>query len=766
MAKHRTIDGVRKDNHNYCFACKSQVGELYHCDACIRSFHPHCSHILRSTLAEGDTKLTNVQSPWKCDVCLSTRQSIRFHDEDPVVVEAGASSTTLIELLLKNMKHDATNRQVRSIHGSFVAYYRNKAHRTRARASPKPRGAREPRVTMSPFAPAQPNDDTADPTTDWPEPTDEANDEAIDDDDDPNARISRHVQSIADILMPCGQSSDDDDEPDDDDDDDDDERPSSTPGTNDNVLRCMEWGCTTRTKAAHSSHANSTGSRWLCTSCRRVGVRIEIDLPLTPRFATILRVHRTGHVADLRFDNGRVESCCLDKHKWRVIELSFDRRFINISSLFASDPQSPRVEHTHQDDWIHFCAILQHLAGHAPSDHRDVRAPSVAPERLAIGLNNHVRRPRDERVPWPEYLDSHGVMCGIAFNSMKGSYTSGRQLPLYQYARLFDGRRLCIWRTVARIADSAPVTSFEKEFARHIVPVYDIRYPKTRMGITRQRFEIQDRTKRAVLEWTYLIRHDPTVRCTEEDPIANSRVMMHNKDSCNVMVERLALCGVVFWDYRSETRAGRSHVRGSGSDKSLGVYVRYLWANFAKATYMTHLDEHLTRLAALLRGKVRGARTLASLMLFVVLLIKSLGDLGSACTMRALNDRMDDSLASLHRPPLFYNFVWTYDKHVSSLCAIITNGYVLFTPSVPTDNGLSIHGTFFENRRWLDAICAAYKLDAPRDSPTMAVGQVVVRMLFYVSEHLRRGISFTACQSWLRVCWMDEDASSGTRGGY
>ena len=71
---------------------RSTASGLYHCDACIRSFHPHCSHVLRSTLAEGDTQLTNVQSPWKCDVCRSTRQSISFHDEDPVVVHTGRPS--------------------------------------------------------------------------------------------------------------------------------------------------------------------------------------------------------------------------------------------------------------------------------------------------------------------------------------------------------------------------------------------------------------------------------------------------------------------------------------------------------------------------------------------------------------------------------------------------------------------------------------------------------------------------------------------------
>jgi hypothetical protein len=336
-------------------------------------------------------------------------------------------------------------------------------------------------------------------------------------------------------------------------------------------------------------------------------------------------------------------------------------------------------------------------------------------------------------------------MCGVAFNSMKGSYTSGRQLPLYQLARLFR-ERLCIWRTIARLADSAPNTSFEKEFADRIVPTYAFRYEKTKpAGVSRQCFRILDQSGAIVLEWTVLIRHDPSVRCKMDDPIANSRVMMYNKDSCNVLIEKLRLRDATFWDFSAGRAGGEgaSNVPRSGSDSALGVHVLYLWNNFARPSFIAHLTK------ALQKGKWHKPNR--ELMLFVVLLIKSLGDLGSVCTVRHMNDRMAQTCARLRRPCLFYNFVWTFDRHITPLCAILTNGHVLYTPSVPSDNGVSIHGMFFEPDRWFPAICSAFRLDTPTSHrPTRAV---VIRMLFYVSEHLRRRMSFTACQQGLRDCF-------------
>ena len=104
------------------------------------------------------------------------------------------------------------------------------------------------------------------------------------------------------------------------------------------------------------------------------------------------------------------------------------------------------------------------------------------------------------------------------------------------------------------------------------------------------------------------------------------------------------------------------------------------------------------------------------------------------------------------RPSLFYNFVWTFDRHISWLCSIITNGHVLFTPSVPSDNGLSIHEMFFDQGGWFEKICSVYRLDLGGREFKGAMEQVVIKMLFYISAHVRMNISFTVCQEKLMLC--------------
>ena len=735
-------------NHPFCSRCKSRAGELYHCDACFRSYHPHCSQVLQRSMRSTDTTLGNVASPWRCDVCQSLRCEIDFMPEADVHVTAHASATTIVDLLLRNMKHDATNRHVKSIHRALVQYGANRVAVPTPSATAPVRATTAARVTVS----------SVDLSGDAEE---DENDEEDDDDDDDRAMASgrdppnvltgllQKVQQMGDHIVQYSHRND---------------GPVAAPsGTT--TIRCMAWGCTT---------GDGTGNRhrtypdlWLCPSCRRVGVRIEILLTHRHRsapfnhLATIQRVHPPGHTVDLLLDSGRVGTYRLDVFSWHVVELSLERRFINLSSLFTRDPIQLPVEHTHQDDLIHLFAILQHISsvdGPNAPDGYHTRNDDEEPRRIALGLHHHLQQPHhhddadDARaLVWPNHIDSRILVCGIAFNSMKGCYTSGRQLPLYQYTRLFRDR-LCIWRTVARIADSAPNTSFEIAFADRIVPAYRTRHdkPSTRTRITRQRFTLCDAHDQPVLEWTYLIRHDPTVRCVTSDAIANSRVMLYNRDSGNVLVERLALLGVGLWDLEEEHQTtGRPDA--GGSDESLGVGVRYLWQNFADPAYMRVLYDRLTPCCDALGRPVDDR---PHLMLFAILLIKSLGDLGSACTVRSMNDRTVRTCQSLHRPTRLYNFVWTFDRHVSSLCAIITQGHVFFTPSVPSDNGLSIHGTFFQPTRWFDAICVKYRLDDVHADVAnrVVVAQVVVQMLYHISEHLRGNVSFNTCQQRLRAC--------------
>jgi hypothetical protein len=760
------------DNHTYCYRCRSRVGDLYHCDACARSYHPRCSDVLLRTLREGDTKLgDDVRAPWKCDVCTSCHRDIAFHDEEDVVVRAHASSTLLFGSLLQNMKHDATNPHVPAIHAAFVrcCTFRPAPHRTNATTSEaRTRARAKPRVTVSASSAtdAPPVDDAEAPEPP-PEPTDDAPTDA-----QHTKRMAKLIQAAGDRWWDYSSTRA--------------QASRGRPATDARArgahppIRCMEWGCTQTTPSTPTRRAHA--DRWLCTRCRRVGVRVELpDLARTfqPRFGTIQRVYPDGHVVDVRFDHGLVDRYRLDARSWRVDELPPDRRFINLTALFVPDPRHPRVEHTHQDDLVHFFAVLQFLRDHE-------RAVAVAPAalpppppqvvepvvRMAIGRDHPVQacvpETADARRHWPpSHVDGHSVLCGIAFNSMMGSYTSGRQLPLYVYARAFQ-RRLCIWRTVARIADSAPITSFEREFAERVVPVYQTRYAKAPMGVTRQRFVVNDQDGRAVLEWTYLIRHDPMATRVADDPIARSDVMCHNQDSCDVLVERLAVLGVVCWDFSGAPNA-KATKPGSGADASLGVYVRYLWRNFAQPAYAQQLYAKLKRLRAHFDGAEGG---MADLMLFVILLLKSLGDLGSACSVRALNDRLSACPPPLPgRPPtlpMLHTFLWTHDRHVSSFCAILTNGYVLFTPSLPDDNGVSIHGTFFAQRRWFDAICAAFRLTTAGTagqplSPTAEnVGSIVIRMILYVSAHLRGHMSFATCQQRLRRCCAGDGAWSSS----
>ena len=773
----RRVPKVIKDNHDYCYMCKIKAGELYHCDNCIRSFHPHCSSNLLKTMSQDDKQIPRIDGTWECDVCTLSIKDTRFEDEEDVVVQTCVSAATMIEMLFKNMQHDAANKNIKAIFEAFSKWKDPVRSRKKAQKTT---------IRMTTSRCAQSDDgSTSEVTHD-----DDANDSA--DSQGPQRVLCNKVKTTGASVIKATQRAPINDvahalcEPlsdetalrrrglsmrlrrvrqprtDADDDDDDNEQRAPPPAdqSTDNV-RCMVCGACS---ARESGTVDQTHiDHWLCRKCRRVGVRIEIE---QGGLATIRRVYQHGQKVDLHFDNGGVDKpCFLDDFSWRVVELSFDQRFINISSLFVKDSQSPLVEHTHQDDLIHFFSILRHLEHSVhpthpthpdANDSNRARGASTSVSiddsnrnSIVIGLNNHVQK-TDEMVNWPEHIDGQSVMCGVAFNSMKGSYTSGRQLPLYQFARLFR-ERLCIWRTVARIADSAPNTSFENEFADRIVPTYKFRYDKTKpAGVTRQRFKILDSQGISVLEWTYLIRHDPSVRCKMDDPIANSRVMMFNNDSCNVIIEKLRLSNALFWDFE-QGREGTDARRGSGSDLNLGVYVRYIWKNFTKPSYMSHLTKTLKKqpwIKRLLRKG--GVLPQQDLMLFVILLIKSLGDLGSACTVRQMNDQVAQKCALLHRPCVFHNFIWTFDKHISQLCAIITIGHVLFTPSVPNDNGVSIHGMFFEQDRWFRAICSAYRLGA--NTPHRPTHGIVVQMLFYISEHIRRFMSFTTCQQGLRNC--------------
>jgi hypothetical protein len=367
---------------------------------------------------------------------------------------------------------------------------------------------------------------------------------------------------------------------------------------------------------------------------------------------------------------------CLDEFCWYVVKKSFDQRFINLSSLFVQDPTNPLVEHTHQDDFIHFCSILQHLTvepdlKRLQSDPIPEQAQSEPQQathenvRIAIGVNNHAQHfsndDRDAVVHLPQYIDSQNILCGIAFNSMMGSYTSGRQLPLYQYARLFR-ERLFICRTIASVADSAPNTNFEKEFSSRIVPVYKLAFiRKARTTLRYNTSEVQNFRKRRsriarILEWTYLIRHDPRARCKNEEPIKHSRVMINNRDSCSVIVESLSLFGVILWNFDRSLQQTAQLAPGSrakatparakaapakdlpetGSDNSLGIHVRYIWKNFTDQSFISHL--HSTLDSSFWKDRRYTPHTdKPNLMLFAILLIKSLGDLGTACTIRWMN---------------------------------------------------------------------------------------------------------------------------------
>jgi hypothetical protein len=677
----------------------------------------------------------------------------------------------MIGLIFNNMLHDAKNQNMKLMHAKFKSYDRTALTKRKTPTSAKRRAA--VRFTTDDGDDSDlSDDDDGEPFKD---------DETDDDSHFENMEAVKGLREIKKLIL--GEDN-----------------------LNDNqalneTLRCIECESSHHDQTRSKSCGTKAKRPWLCPGCRRVGVGIEIVLPLKPSHAVIQRLYRNGHAADIRFDNGQVEHCCLDEFCWYVVEKSFDQRFINLSSLFVQDPTNPLVEHTHQDDFIHFCSILQHLTVEPDSKrlqsdpiHEQVQSepPQATHEnvRIAIGVNNHAQHfsndDHDAVVHLPQYIDSQNIMCGIAFNSMMGSYTSGRQLPLYQYARLFH-ERLFIWRTIARVADSAPNTNFEKEFSSRIVPVYKLAFakPDRLCGITRQKFKIlgRDDHESPVLEWTYLIRHDPRARCKNEDPIKHSRVMINNRDSCSVIVESLSLFGVILWNFdrslqqtaqlapssrakATPARAKAAPVKASsvrakaapakdlletGSDHSLGIHVRYIWKNFTDESFISHLHSTLENFFWKDR-RYTPHTDKPNLMLFAILLIKSLGDLGSACTIRWMNDRMNVAYISMLRPSLFYNFVWTFDRHISWLCSIITNGHVLFTPSVPSDNGLSIHGMFFGQGGWFERICSVYRLDLGGREFKGAMEQVVIRMLFYISAHVRRNISFTACQDKLLLC--------------
>jgi hypothetical protein len=708
-------------HHDYCYMCKGKVGLKKACCTCIRSFHPHCSPNLQSTLGAKNKKISIdvLDNQWTCDVCDLKLNDFTFKDEVDIEVQAHVPRRTIVNLLYKNMRHDAVNKNIRTIYTALSRFY----------------GKKDKDDDQD-----EDDDNNAGDCDGEDDFQDDADcDQVIDVPDIWHRKVLKRLEAIGESVVGKSKSVVRNHAP-------------KLPGR-----RCMVWGCSLTVESGQkgffSGRTDAYMETWpaLCVGCRRVGVRIEIKIASTLVFAMIQRVYPHGDEVDILFENGRNERCRLDKFKWRVVEQSVDRRFLNISSLFAKDSLKPMVEHTHQDDFIHFCSILKHLTMPPLASVTNVRSDDISPSTqaalgIAIGLNNHVANV-EASVVWPENIDSQSVMCGIAFNSMMGSYTSGRQLPLYQYARLFS-ERLCIWRTVARIADSAPRTSFEINFTNRIVPFYEIRYKKKWADVTRQRFTLRDNSGIPALEWTYLIRHDPTVQCEMKDPIANSRVMMFNQDSCNVIIEKLVLCGFTFWDFSN--RKARDERIGSGADSSLGIYVRYIWKNFADKLYIGRLSEQLKPMFR----KVGSAATEPHQMLFVMLLVKSLGDIGGACTVRAINDRMTRTYESTQRPSLFYNFIWTHDKHVSDLCAIITNGHVLFTPSVPADNGVSIHGSFFSHPRWFDAICSAYRLDGVAKvkwTDCAASAAVVVKMVHYISEHLRRNLSFSACQQSLRL---------------
>lgn len=238
--------------------------------------------------------------------------------------------------------------------------------------------------------------------------------------------------------------------------------------------------------------------------------------------------------------------------------------------------------------------------------------------------------------------------------------------------------------------------------------------PNRRDGFVIQTYQLQLQSSHTpFIQWTYKIR-----------AAKNMKKMDHDED---ILVDDIYLCGTLIWSSRTnevhpsfQSVKSHEHLR---NHSYRGIKAKKKWSQFCHEYQKIDSYERVSKLFDLGNKPDRN-----HIRLFLVLLIKSFGDLGIAMSSRSYNDKYK------HLGVNFYT--WTNDKHIWPLYDKICEGRLMMSSNEKLNQGILLPFSFFSSSLVLDMIKPLHiKQHISGISPLERI-EIVKKYFLYVAKKI------------------------------
>tara|TARA_B110000483_G_C18203916_1_gene546624 strand:+ start:3750 stop:5501 length:1752 start_codon:yes stop_codon:yes gene_type:complete len=238
--------------------------------------------------------------------------------------------------------------------------------------------------------------------------------------------------------------------------------------------------------------------------------------------------------------------------------------------------------------------------------------------------------------------------------------------------------------------------------------------PDSMDGFVLQTYRLQlESSHPPFLQWTYKIR-----------AARNMKKMDHDED---ILVDDIYLCGTLLWSSRTTTVhpsydsvTSHEHLR---NHSYRGIKAKKKWSQFEHEYVKIDAHERISKLFP--RGDKPEQH---HIRLFLILLIKSFGDIGIAMSSRSYNDKYK------HLGVNFYT--WTNDKHIWPLYDKICEGRLMMSSNEKLNQGIKLPFSFFSTSLVLSMIKTLHIEDSIDGISPLERIEIVKKYFLYVTKKI------------------------------